>query len=739
MNFKTFGIRHHGPGSARALLRALEAQRPDLILIECPVDAEPALALAADPEMRPPVALLVYDPTDLQQASFFPFAEFSPEWQAMQFGFREKIGVRFIDFQPKLIEKGDFFQKTAPDDDEMPRLDPFALLAQIAGFSDHERWWEATLEHADHADDPAIIFEKITELMREMRAAKNHPETEETLLREAFMRKNLRLALAEGFRNVAVVVGAWHAPVLEDVQNFKEKEDHALLKPFLKKTKTAAAWIPYTFERLATRSGYMAGVQSPAWYQILWENRPEASVRWLLQAARLMREQDLDASSAHVIDAVRLADATATIRGLPIAGIEELREAAQSTLGDGSAEKWQLIENQLIVGEKMGQVPPGSPVVPLQADFEKQLKSVRLGEVLKSTAALEIDLDLRQEPQLKKSRLLHRFELLGLQLATEKEARGREQGSFHEYWTAKWQPEITLRLIERGIWGSTIEAAATAFSQKKIGETDSLAPLVKLLDAVLKADLPALVAPLLKALENLAALTTDVLVLADAVPLLVRVLRYGAARKTDLLAVETVLNSIFPRICIGFPAVCAGLNEEAADEVFSKINAVNRVSELIADPSKLWESALLGIANAQVSAPKLGGLATRILFDRQIFSKEKTAVRMSFSLSQGSAAGHGSLWLDGFLSGSGLLLVHQPGLWQILDEWVSGLSDELFRENLPLLRRTFSRFAPPERQKLLDLSKNQDGFSTKKDAGTAGFDFEKGRSVLPVLREILMG
>ena len=69
-----FGIRHHGPGSARSLLNALRQLEPDTILIEGPPDADDILALAAHAEMHPPVALLVYAVNDPQQAAFFPFA-----------------------------------------------------------------------------------------------------------------------------------------------------------------------------------------------------------------------------------------------------------------------------------------------------------------------------------------------------------------------------------------------------------------------------------------------------------------------------------------------------------------------------------------------------------------------------------------------------------------------------------------------------------------------------------------
>ena len=57
-----FGIRHHGPGSARSLRAALEALRPDAILVEGPPDAAEVLPLLTHPDMRPPVALLIYVP-----------------------------------------------------------------------------------------------------------------------------------------------------------------------------------------------------------------------------------------------------------------------------------------------------------------------------------------------------------------------------------------------------------------------------------------------------------------------------------------------------------------------------------------------------------------------------------------------------------------------------------------------------------------------------------------------------
>jgi len=64
---------------------ALAGQRPDIVLIEGPPEADDLVKLAADPDMRPPVALLGYVPGEPRLAAFWPFAVFSPEWQAIRY------------------------------------------------------------------------------------------------------------------------------------------------------------------------------------------------------------------------------------------------------------------------------------------------------------------------------------------------------------------------------------------------------------------------------------------------------------------------------------------------------------------------------------------------------------------------------------------------------------------------------------------------------------------------------
>lgn len=97
------GIRHHGPGSARSVRAALETIRPDVVLVEGPGDADEILPLAGDKEMRPPVAILIYATADPRQAVYYPFAVFSPEWQAIQYALERNVPLRFVDL-PKPTE-----------------------------------------------------------------------------------------------------------------------------------------------------------------------------------------------------------------------------------------------------------------------------------------------------------------------------------------------------------------------------------------------------------------------------------------------------------------------------------------------------------------------------------------------------------------------------------------------------------------------------------------------------------
>ncbi|MFC6611833.1 DUF5682 family protein [Amorphoplanes digitatis] len=109
-----YGIRHHGPGSARAVVQELNRQRPAMVLIEGPPEADDLVRWAADTGLEPPVALLGYAADDPARAAFWPFAVFSPEWQAIRWAVEHRVPVRFFDLPYSYRLTDDRTQDTPP-------------------------------------------------------------------------------------------------------------------------------------------------------------------------------------------------------------------------------------------------------------------------------------------------------------------------------------------------------------------------------------------------------------------------------------------------------------------------------------------------------------------------------------------------------------------------------------------------------------------------------------------------
>ena len=738
MSVTVFGIRHHGPGSARSLGLGLRELKPDAVLVEGPPDADEMLALASHSSMRPPVALLVYPPDEPKRAVYFPFAEFSPEWQAIRYALETEVPVRFMDLpqsvqlaQHEPAEEGpDPKTETQP---ETLRQDPLRLIAEAAGYGDGELWWEQMVEQRrDGRDLFAALLELMAALREETADDATSADGRETL-REAHMRQTIRRAEREGFKRIAAVCGAWHAPALSPSVS-SEREDAALLKG-LPKRKVAATWAPWTYGRLTYRSGYGAGVQSPGYYQYLWSAPSNVTASWMARVAQLLRGEDMDASSASVIEAVRLAEALAALRGRPVPGLPELNDATRAVLCFGDDTPLRLVAEKLIVGETLGEVPEETPGSPLQQDLSRAQRRLRLPPEASDRI---LDLDLRKPNDLERSRLLHRLRLLGVHWGRVERARGK--GTFHEVWRLRWEPELTVALIEAGAWGNTIHDAATAFALEQAARAQELPGLTALVEQTLLADLAEAVSGVVKRLQEVAALSGDIPHAMDALAPLASVLRYGSVRQTDTRLVRTVVDGLITRVAVGLPNACASLGDEAAEEMYQRLVAVNGAVVTLEDEGHraLWHSTLERMTDQRQLHGLIAGRCCRILFDQGLLSAEEVSTKVGLALSHAGEPEQAARWVDGFLRGSGLVLLHNSALWEVLDGWVASLKPDLFTQLLPLLRRTFSTFPAPERRQMGERARKGPAAhsSTAHDAG-ADVDVARADKVLPLCARLL--
>ena len=416
-----FGIRHHGPGSARALVDALEEINPAQVLIEGPADCSSLLPLLANAAMVPPVALLAYAEDDPEGASFWPFAIFSPEYQAVLWAQANGAAMSLIDLpvswrvpakekrkdddkrsvegkdeEEVAVDTTEDHDATEESGEDSPNArqiianDPIGALATAAGYTDGESWWRDVIEENPA---PGPVFAAVTDAMTALRAETEPPKAFEAA-REAHMRLTIAKACKESEGPVAVVCGAWHVPALKEKHT--AKDDRALLKGAPKR-KIAATWAPWTAPRLTNASGYGAGVDAPGWCAHLWNVRKQTVANWIAKVARLLREDGHIVSTASLIETERLAKTLAAMRDRPQPGLEDIYDAVIATLCNGNPMLWSSIAERLLIGSNVGAIPDDVPRAPLLEDLQRQQKKARLKP---EALDRELSVDLRSDSGL---------------------------------------------------------------------------------------------------------------------------------------------------------------------------------------------------------------------------------------------------------------------------------------------------------------------------------------------------
>ncbi len=271
--------------------------------------------------------------------------------------------------------------------------------------------------------------------------------------------------------------------------------------------------------------------------------------------------------------------------------------------------------------------------------------------------------------------------------------------------------------------------------------------LTRLLNLVLLADLPDAVAYLMNPLQNKVAVTSDVAHLMGALPPLANILRYGNVRHQDRNIIRHVVDGLVARICIGLPGCCYSLDDDAATKIYQLCHQVNSAISLLSNPDykTAWHKTLTQLANIPIIHGLLSGYSCRLLLDGNIWNTEEVSRRMGLALSLANQPAQSGAWIEGFLTGSGLLLIHDAKLWQVLDNWVTQLKGDTFITLLPLLRRTFATFSLGEKRQIGaqvkrgDLTQVGKIVETDRDCDRLSNDTAPHRAdtVLPILAQLL--
>jgi hypothetical protein len=293
-----------------------------------------------------------------------------------------------------------------------------------------------------------------------------------------------------------------------------------------------------------------------------------------------------------------------------------------------------------------------------------------------------------------------------------------------------------VSLIEASGYGNTVLVAAEGSVREQAAAAD-LAGLAALVEDCLLADLRSGLADVVAVLAERTARQHDTLTLLRTVEPLARTCRYGDVRGADTAGIAQVLETVVVRASLGLRAACQSLDDDGAAALREGIEATQRGVALLDDQALTgpWRAALVRLGGETAVHGSVAGRVNRMLLDADLLSADEAARRLSRRLSVGADAVAGAAWLDGFLSGEALLLLHDEELLEVIDGWVATVPEQVFEDLLPLLRRTFSRFEAAERRQIGAHLRDLDGPRPAEQA--AEIDLERGRPALELVARLL--
>lgn len=726
-----FGVRHLSPAGAWYVRRYLERIQPKLVLIEGPSDFSDLIGELASDQVKPPVAVMAYTQKLPIQTILYPFAVYSPEYQAILWAAEHGCECRFCDLPSEVFLGLEDQKRRLLSElyDGLPKEKPaesvnayvYRRLDELSGDGDHETFWERTMEQAADEDgyrSGAIEFGRsLRQLTQEA-----SEEDAENLVREAYMCRIIEDAVKSGIEpeKIAVVTGAYHVEGI--LQCFSGGSEGSARSPMtdeelkrLPRLEAKKTLMPYSYYRLSERSGYGAGNHAPAYYELLWKGlccrrTDYAAHHYLSSLAAFQRKHGGIVSSAEIIEAVRLSSALARLHGGEIPALRDLRDGAVTCMGRGSLSEIALAVADTEIGTKIGSLPEGVSQTSIQSDFYRKLEELRL-EKYKSVTAQSLELDLREKltvksrkaalMDLERSFFLHRLSVLGIKFASCQGA-SQERATWAEHWVLQWTPEAEIQIVEAVLKGDTIEQAAAFELKERTADSPGIAGIARVIEDACRCGMPEALSYAVSALQESAVDAASITEIAGTAGSLSVVLRYGDIRRLDRQPLIPILAQLFLRACLILPSECI-CDDQAAKQMAQAIGTLHEtvVSHDFLDQER-WIKVLSEIAGRDDLNTRLSGFAAAILLEMGRMDSEELGREVERRLSKGIPADLGAGWFEGLAMKNHYALIARLNLWEKLSDYLDTLDHEEFKRALVFLRRAFADFSSEEKNQIAE-------------------------------------
>ncbi len=706
-----FGIRHLSPGGAYHLLRFLNEVQPKAVLIEGLSDANTQISHFTSRDTQPPIAILAYTEELPVKTILYPFAGYSPEYQALVWAAKNRAHAEFIDLPSDVFIPLHYQMESATP--KTGRASVYEQWAKLAGEDDHETYWEYNFEHNLNKDAYRLAAYEFGSSLRQLMM--DHPlEYAKNIVREAYMRSRIRKAVESGYSpdEIVVVTGAYHASALSS--EMEPMSDGEFNK--LPRVKTRLTLMPYSYYRLSSKSGYGAGNNAPAYYGLMWEaylnkGLDNLPAEYMARIVSYLREKGTHRSSAEVIEGVRLANTLAALHGASAPSNRDLRDAAVVCLGYGELSTVAEAIANTDIGTAIGSLPEGVSRTSIQDDFYRELKRLKLDKY-RSLVAMDLELDLRENRRvqsveaafldLSRSFFLHRLKVLNISFQQQK-PRTQQSATWSEAWILRWTPEAEIELVESTLRGETIELAAAYAFKERLDNSQSIQEAARVIREACECRMTESMEQAREALQRLAVDSGSFVEIAEAAFNLSLVIGYGDIRKFDTTHLVPLLQQLFLRGTLLMPdaAKCDNNAARAGVEAIDRMNSIALEHFEIID-EELWIQKLMELSDADDRNPLMSGYACSILLERNKLDGSKLAQEVSRRLSPGIEADLGAGWFEGLSMRNRYALLARINLWEQLDEYVKALDAEQFKRALVFLRRAFGDFSPAEKRSICE-------------------------------------
>lgn len=704
---KTFGIRHFSPAGAYFLRQFLDEVKPSLVLIEGPADFDFLIDDIVSKKLVPPFAIMAYTKEAPIDTILYPFAEYSPEYQAILWARENNTECHFFDLESDIIlglEKRDDETK---EEEIISETNPKKSIE-----TDMEGFWERTLEQSEDMHAYRAGSALFGESIRKDTNADEKSFIRDTV-RESFMKRKIKEYIEKGFdtEKIVAITGAFHTSAIESLEGaMSDKEYKALVR-----RESNVTLMPYSYYRLSKRTGYGAGNAAPAYYELLWQGFLDGDItyherKYLSSLAKYMREHGGIVSSAQVIEATRLARELAIIRGGSVPTLEDLKDASITCMGGGSFGEMAMGFAETDIGKKIGSVPQDAMQTSIQSDFTLKLKQLKL-EKYKELVATPLQLDLRENLRVKseesafldlnRSFFLYRLVVLGIDFAKIKKSN-QDNATWAENWILQWTPEAEIQIVESVLKGDTIADAVAFVLSERLLEATKISEIAEVIEDAFNCGLPKIVEGAKRSLDEMTNGAIAMCDIADTVSKLSNMILFGDIRKLD----REPLIPIVKRLCIRASLMLVG--ESACDDIaaaslaedIQKIHNVFMVQDFLAE--SLWFDKLTELSNRDDLNTKISGLATAILLDAGKIDEPTLRKEVSRRLSVGMPAELGANWFAGLSMRNHYALIGRLTLWESLSEYLDTLDEEEFRRSAVFLRRAFVEYSAKEKDMIAE-------------------------------------